>query len=102
MTYVYILRSVSRPFDFAQGRPGQLYVGSTTNLTARVAAHNQGKSPHTSKFRPWELVYQEEYESQEDALKREKQIKRWSGKKRLALVNGQLAELKQLSRCKNR
>jgi len=92
MAYVYILRSL--------GWREQLYVGSTTDLAARLIAHNQGKSPHTSKFRPWELVYQEKYESQGIAIKREKQIKRWSGKKKLALVSGHLEALKELARRK--
>lgn len=90
---MYILRS--------RGWREQLYVGTTTDLAARLVAHNQGKSPHTSKFRPWELVYQEKYESPRIALKREKQIKRWSGTKKLALIQGDLLELKQLSRCKS-
>lgn len=90
MAYVYILRSI--------GWRGQLYVGSANDLAARLIAHNQGKSPHTSKFRPWELVYQEHHESQEIALRREKQIKRWSGKKKLALISGNLEALKELAR----
>lgn len=90
MVYVYILRSI--------GWQGQLYVGSTTDLAARLFAHNQGKSPHTAKFRPWELVYHEHHESRQIALKREKQIKRWSGKKKLALVSGNLEALKELAR----
>ena len=44
---MYILRSI--------GWQGQLYVGSTTDLAARLIAHNQGKSPHTAKCRPWRI-----------------------------------------------
>ncbi len=32
------------------------YVGSTSDLKQRLQDHNAGKSPHTSKFRPWRLV----------------------------------------------
>jgi putative endonuclease len=92
MTYVYILRSIRWR--------GQLYAGSTTDFAARLIAHNQGKSPHTSTFSPWELIYQEHYESQGIALKREKQIKRRSRKKKLVLVSGNLEALKELAKRK--
>ncbi len=45
MKTVYLLESVSHP--------GKRYVGITTNLEQRLAEHNAGKSPHTSRFRPW-------------------------------------------------
>lgn len=32
------------------------YIGLTDDLKARLAAHNAGRSPHTSKFKPWRLV----------------------------------------------
>ena len=48
MDYVYLIESVS-PRD-------RRYVGSTTDLKRRLQEHNSGKSPHTSRFRPWRLV----------------------------------------------
>jgi len=48
MKYVYLLQS--------QTHPTQRYVGLTADLAKRLAAHNAGQSPHTSKFRPWTLV----------------------------------------------
>jgi predicted GIY-YIG superfamily endonuclease len=48
MKYVYFLESIN--FKDAN------YVGLTHNLRARLAAHNAGKSRHTSKYRPWRLV----------------------------------------------
>ena len=45
--YVYILQSESEP--------SRHYTGSTSNLRARVRAHNQGKNNHTRKFRPWRI-----------------------------------------------
>ena len=47
MIYVYLLESASS---------GQRYVGTTNDLKRRLADHNAGKSPHTSKFIPWRLV----------------------------------------------
>jgi putative endonuclease len=33
--------------------PDERYVGVTSDLKARLAEHNAGRSRHTSKFRPW-------------------------------------------------
>ena len=47
MFYTYILRSLSHP--------EQRYTGVTEDLTARLAKHNAGEVPHTSKFKPWKV-----------------------------------------------
>ena len=47
MWSVYIIRSLNHP--------DQRYIGLTNDLEARLAKHNSGGSPHTSKYRPWEL-----------------------------------------------
>ena len=49
MWYVYIVRSI--PF------PDREYIGATANLRRRIAAHNAGRSAHTAKFMPWQLVW---------------------------------------------
>jgi len=36
--------------------PGQTYVGSASDLRKRLTEHNAGKSSHTNKFRPWNLM----------------------------------------------
>lgn len=46
--YVYILQSTTHP--------GQFYTGFCSNVETRLAAHNAGQSPHTSKFKPWRLI----------------------------------------------
>jgi len=48
MYYVYILRS--------ENSPDQTYVGSTSDLRKCLAEHNAGKSIHTNKFKPWNLM----------------------------------------------
>ena len=45
MHYVYLLQS--------EGGEKQRYVGVTSDLKQRLAKHNAGESPHTSKFMPW-------------------------------------------------
>ena len=47
MFYAYILESMEKP--------GELYRGHTDDLKRRVAEHNAGKCPHTSKFKPWKV-----------------------------------------------
>ncbi len=48
MWYVYIIRSI----EF----PDQEYIGATEDLKRRIPEHNAGKSAHTAKFKPWQLV----------------------------------------------
>ena len=71
MQYVYLLESL--------GEPGQRYIGLTNDLKARLAAHNAGQSPHTSKFRPWRLVTYVAFDSQTKAAAFERYLKAGSG-----------------------
>lgn len=48
MHYVYLIRSESSS--------GQTYIGTTSDLKARLAKHNEGGSPHTAIHRPWKLA----------------------------------------------
>ena len=49
MWYVYIIRSTVSP--------EQEYTGLTSDLRQRLTDHNKGKSPHTFKYMPWELLW---------------------------------------------
>ena len=59
MFYTYILRSISQP--------EQRYIGSTADLKSRLAKHNAGEVPHTSKFRPWKVESYFAFETKEKA-----------------------------------
>lgn len=48
MYIVYSLQSIPHPDKY--------YVGSTEDLTERLAMHNAGKCVHTSKFGPWRVM----------------------------------------------
>ena len=62
---------------------GTLYCGWTNDLTARLAAHNSGKgAKYTKGRRPVQLAYYEEFETKEEAMKREYAIKRMSRKEK--------------------
>ncbi len=56
---------------------GIFYTGQTQDIDARLERHNQGRSKYTRDKGPWELVYTEDYETRSEAVRREKQIKKW-------------------------
>ena len=60
-----------------QNTDGQFYIGQTNNLSDRLKRHNQGRVPYTKGKGPWILVHQEEYMNRADAMRREKQVKKW-------------------------
>ena len=65
-----------------------LYTGWTNNLKKRLEAHNSGKgAKYTKNRRPVELVYFEEYDTKQEAIKREYAIKQLSRQKKLALIH---------------
>ena len=72
MFYVYILQSINFPEHF--------YVGYTDDLKRRFKEHNDGKSLHTNKFRPWELRGYVAFDSEEKAQNFEKFLKTGNGR----------------------
>ena len=72
MFYVYILQSVNFPERF--------YVGSTNDLKRRLKEHNEGKSVHTSKFKPWGLRGYTAFDSEDKAQSFEKFLKTGNGR----------------------
>ena len=88
--FVYILRCAD----------GSYYVGTTrTDLERRVAEHNAGTyGGYTKRRRPVELVFQQHFERVTDAIAAERQLKGWSRTKKEALMRGDFAALKALSK----
>lgn len=85
--FVYILRCANDSF----------YVGSARDLDARVKAHNAGRgAAYTFKYRPVYLVYSEVFDTETAAVTRERQLKRWSHKKKQALIDANIEALKNL------
>ncbi len=92
MAWFYILRLQS----------GSVYPGVSTNLRVRIANHLCGTACRTTRLDPpVELVYIEEFETLGQARRRENQVKRWSRAKKEALIRGDLADLKRLSKRKS-
>ena len=76
--YTYLLRCAD----------GTLYCGWTNDIEKRLAAHNSGKaSKYTRSRLPAELVYLEVYETKQEAMSREAQIKCLSRRQKLALIS---------------
>ena len=71
MYYVYLLESLSVS--------NERYVGVTTDLRARLAEHNAGKSIHTSKFKPWRVVTYVAFSERTKAEALERYLKSGSG-----------------------
>jgi len=78
------------------------YTGSTKYLELRLEQHQNGEGAnHTRKKLPVKLVYFEEFDRIDSAFYREKQIQKWSRKKKEALINGWSDELKKAAECMN-
>ena len=70
-----------------------LYTGWTINLDKRVKMHNQGMAAkYTKARRPVELVYWEQFCLNNDAMKREREIKKLSRDAKLDLYQGKHEE----------
>jgi len=68
------------------------YTGCTNNLDKRIKQHNESKSgAHYTKLRrPVVLLYSEAFNMLKEARQREAEIKGWSRKKKIALINKSL------------
>ncbi len=71
MKYVYILQSTAAE---------HFYVGITDDLRTRVAKHNAGEVPHTSKYRPWRVKTYVAFSDEKQAFNFEKYLKSSSGR----------------------
>ena len=86
--FVYILFSKKN---------GTLYTGVTSNLVKRIYEHKQKLvEGFTKKYNIDKLGYFEIYESIEQAIEREKQIKAGSRKKKIALIEKENSDWKDL------
>ncbi len=80
MWFVYLLLCDQKTF----------YIGITKDIRKRLLFHQEKKSFFTKKFSNFKLVHCERYESKTEAVRREKQIKKWSRVKKQMLMEGKL------------
>ena len=86
--YVYIVSSFTRT----------LYVGMTNDLQRRVNEHKQKLVPgFTSQYNVDRLVYVEVFGEVQDAIAREKQLKKWARKKKEWLIESMNPQWDDLS-----
>lgn len=77
MNFTYIVRCSD----------GTLYTGWTNDLDKRVKAHNEGKgAKYTRSRRPVSLAYFECFETKEQAMRREYEIKRFTREEKMKLT----------------
>ncbi len=67
--YVYILYSEQHDM---------YYVGATNDLEDRLRRHNSGIENHTSKYRPWKMLWFTEKPNKSEAFQLEKKLKNLS------------------------
>lgn len=78
--YVYILTNKSY----------SLYIGVSNNIARRIYEHKHKMiDGFTKKYNINKLIYVEEYNSPIEAIEREKQIKKWTRKKKINLIKQQ-------------
>ena len=76
--YVYILASKIR---------GTLYIGITNDLQRRVNEHKKGViKGFTQKYEVHKLMYYEIFQSIDEAIKREKNLKKWKRDWKIKLI----------------
>ena len=76
------------------------YIGVTSNLGKRLYEHNSGVYPDafTYKRRPVVLKWVEQFTDPHQAFKVEKQLKGWSRRKKVALIEENWEKLVQYSK----
>ena len=77
MYWVYVLKAENYK---------KSYVGYTDDLPRRLDEHNRGQSSYTSKFRPWKIIYGEEFVTKKEAISRERFLKSQGGRRFLKNV----------------
>ena len=88
MYYVYIL---------AAGRNGTFYVGMTNDIARRAWEHkNKVADGFTKKYGIDQLAYFEAHADVEEAIRREKSIKRWTRAKKMRAIEQRNPDWKDL------
>jgi len=74
-------------YILASGRYGTLYTGVTSDLIARLHQHRTGAvKGFTSRYKVYQLVRFEQFDTMSDAISREKQLKRWHRQWKINLI----------------
>lgn len=63
-----------------------IYIGLTDNFERRLGEHKSKTSRFTKQFSDLRIIHREDFSTESEAAKREKEIKGWSRKKKWALI----------------
>jgi len=87
--FVYILKC----------NDGSYYVGHTDNMEKRLSEHQLKRfDNYTSNRLPVELVFVQTFGTRDEAFAAERQIKKWTRKKKEALIHSDWCKLKFLAK----
>ncbi len=88
--FVYVLTNEKRT---------RIYIGQTANIERRLAEHNSGKTISLRPYLPFKLVYVETFGTREQAVKRERELKKTHNRKRLKkmIINLEKSEIVERS-----
>ncbi|NMH25675.1 GIY-YIG nuclease family protein [Flavobacterium solisilvae] len=83
----------------ASKKNGTLYIGVTNNIERRIKEHKSKLNPQsfTSRYNVNILVYYETFQYINDAIDREKQLKKWNRQWKINLIEEENKEWKDLS-----
>ena len=86
--YIYIMSNTNNT---------TLYIGVTNDIESRVQEHKSGQIPgFTQKYNCSKLVYYEKYSDIDQAIEREKKLKKWRREKKDWLVRTINPDLRDL------
>ncbi len=75
--YLYILKSKTTD---------KYYTGISQNPETRLLYHNTIEKGFTSRYRPWEIVFKQEFETKEKVMEAERKIKSWKSRKMIEKI----------------
>ena len=74
-----------------------IYTGVTNNLNRRLTEHRTRSGGwHTKLYPAIKFLHTEKFQTKQEAIRREKQLKGWTRAKKEALIKGDLKLLKKL------
>jgi putative endonuclease len=56
------------------------YIGQTSDIERRLVYHNSGYSKSTKAGKPWRLMYSESFDTRQQAMKREAELKKYKSR----------------------
>jgi len=87
MTYAYEMTRQYYVYILTNRKDGTLYIGMTNDLARRVHEHREGLgSGFTREYNLHHLVYFEVFDDPENAILREKRMKKWKRAWKVELI----------------